>query len=77
VYDRPKMGFSFPWHQWLQSDLKDFCYQRLQKLMQYPMFNATEIERYWQRFIYNHSDVSWVNIWQLVILGNWLEVNEF
>ncbi len=77
VYDRPKMGFSFPWHQWLQSDLKDFCYQRLQKLMQYPMFNATEIERYWQRFIHNHSDVSWVNIWQLVVLGNWLEVNEF
>ena len=73
---RPKMGFSFPWNDWLLNDLRDFCNEYIQNLSNYDLFNLKTVQSEWQLFLSSKgTKVSWVKIWQIVVLSHWLKTN--
>lgn len=77
IVHRPKKGFSFPWKDWMLSELRPFCEYHLTFLGKTGYFNPTEIDKQWKLFISsNGKKVNWVEIWQLVTLSNWLKNNK-
>jgi asparagine synthase (glutamine-hydrolysing) len=76
IVNRPKMGFTLPWKEWIRNDLFDFCKHRMELLGQHPAFDELEVKRLWQSFLKHNPAVSWSHIWYLVVLQNWLMENE-
>jgi asparagine synthase (glutamine-hydrolysing) len=77
IVDRPKMGFTLPWTQWLKNELHDFCSQHLLQLGQRRWFHAQGVEQLWQSFLRGDPLVSWSRLWPLVVLDHWLHHNGF
>lgn len=75
IVNRPKMGFTLPWKEWLKTDLKPLCEDNLQKLAQNPYFDGKEIESLWKRFLNNDPHITWSRIWYLVSLQHWISTN--
>jgi asparagine synthase (glutamine-hydrolysing) len=75
VYDRPKMGFSFPWEKWLKNDLKDFCSNSVASFSNRPEFNENNVLNMWNDFLNNRNNIKWGHIWAMVVLDNWLQIN--
>jgi asparagine synthase (glutamine-hydrolysing) len=72
---RPKMGFTFPWAQWLKTDLKDFCETHLNALATRPEFDKQGINQLWTAFKAGKPEARWANIWNLVVLEHYLQKN--
>jgi len=75
IVNRTKMGFTFPWQQWLKNDLKKFCEERMYSLAKRTIFNEKEVMGLWKRFLNDDKRVTWSRIWYLVVLENWLIEN--
>jgi len=75
IVNRPKMGFTLPWKNWLKSDFKTLCETNLKLLGQNPHFNADELNSLWQRFLKDDPLVTWSRIWYLVVLQRWITEN--
>jgi asparagine synthase (glutamine-hydrolysing) len=75
IVNRPKMGFTLPWKNWLKSDFKSLCETNLKLLGQNPHFNAKELEDQWQRFLKDDPMITWSRIWYLVVLQHWITEN--
>ncbi|MGZ3899156.1 MAG: asparagine synthase (glutamine-hydrolyzing) [Bacteroidia bacterium] len=75
IVNRPKMGFTLPWKEWLKNDLKTFCEKNITELSDREFCNKNEVLKLWQRFLANDSAVTWSRVWHLVILNNWLKQN--
>ena len=75
VIDRPKMGFTLPWSQWMRNDLKSFCAAKLEALGKRPQFKAAGVASLWQRFLANDPRATWSRVWMLVVLEDWMERN--
>ena len=75
VVSRPKMGFVFPWAQWLRGDLRAFGTQCIMYLEEREVFRAGAAARRWDAFLRNDPSVSWLSVWQLMVLGYWLDKN--
>ncbi|MEO8403097.1 MAG: asparagine synthase (glutamine-hydrolyzing) [Chitinophagaceae bacterium] len=75
IYNRKKMGFSFPWKLWLQNELRSFCEVKLASLEAREIFNKTEIQSLQKKFFKDDPSIHWMKIWLLVVLENWLEQN--
>ncbi|MBO0933563.1 asparagine synthase (glutamine-hydrolyzing) [Fibrella aquatilis] len=73
---RPKMGFSFPWSQWMRTELGSFCAERIESLSQRNLFDKTALLAYHQRFMTCDPATSWNHIWLLVVLEDWLITNQ-
>ena len=74
---RPKMGFVFPWKDWLLNELRGFCSENLEYLTQLDVFTGQTIQNEWFDFQKsNGTEGSYVKIWQLVVLGYWLKKNK-
>jgi asparagine synthase (glutamine-hydrolysing) len=73
IVHRPKMGFSFPWEDWMQNRLKSFCEKSLNDLKCRHILNETEIINLWNRFLQKDTKVKWSKIWLLVTLEQWLK----
>ncbi|MBL7814390.1 MAG: asparagine synthase (glutamine-hydrolyzing) [Saprospiraceae bacterium] len=77
IYNRPKMGFSFPWKEWLLNDLRTLCETNLDYLKNCQLFNADAVQAQWTLFLNSKGEkISWVKIWQLVVLSHWLKKNQ-
>lgn len=76
VVNRPKMGFTFPWKEWMKTDLKDFCHTQIQDLGKHDAFNAKMLNRRWDQFISGKSNVTWSRIWYLCVLQAWISNND-
>ena len=74
---REKKGFSFPWDSWIRNELKDFCYQRLCKLSERGIFQQDKLLQYWDDFLSGDKKITWIKIWSLVTLSEWMENNGF
>ena len=72
VVNRPKMGFTLPWDEWMRRELQDLCEQRLQALARRDLFRPEGGAGLWERFLQGARRVNWSGIWQLVGLENWL-----
>ncbi len=77
IVNRPKMGFTFPWNEWMKNELKTFCEQKLVSLSKRKLFNEQEVMLLWSKFLKSDPLVTWARIWILVVLENWLIENSF
>jgi len=75
VYRR-KMGFTFPFANWLKNDLKEWANQRIQYLAARPEFNSESVLKKWNNYKDGDTSILWSRIWQLVVLSDWLERNQ-
>ena len=76
IVNRPKMGFTLPWKNWLKSDLRSLCEENLTLLGQNPHFNAEELNSLWKRFLKDDPFITWSRIWYLVVLQSWITNNK-
>jgi asparagine synthase (glutamine-hydrolysing) len=77
IVHRKKMGFSFPWEFWIKNELREFCEDRINKLGQRDIFDRKILNEYWNRFLNGDKKITWVKIWLLVVLSEWLINNKF
>lgn len=75
IVNRPKMGFTLPFEQWMKAELRDFCQERLEQLGQRAPFDPKALRRLWAGFLAGQPGVSWSRLWTLVVLANWLDQN--
>jgi len=75
IINRPKMGFTLPWQDWLKHDLKSFCEKNIEGLEEKNIFIRGSVRTLWQRFLLNDKLVSWSRVWHFVVLNNWLDEN--
>lgn len=75
IVHRKKMGFSFPWDNWIRNELKSFCEEKIQGISKREIFDGAYLKEYWNRFLKKDPQVKWINIWLLVVLENWLQTN--
>jgi asparagine synthase (glutamine-hydrolysing) len=73
VVNRPKMGFTFPWEDWMKNELRDLCEIQITQLASREQFNKSEIMALWNQFL--KSKVSWSRVWHLVVLNHWMDRN--
>ena len=76
IVNRPKMGFTFPWKNWMKNELKEFCETRLNSLGKRKPFDANGIKELWNSFLNDDPKVTWSRIWPLVVLSHWIEKNK-
>lgn len=76
IVNRPKMGFTLPWQQWLKDDLKTFCEKNILEFSTYDFCITQNVQNLWHRFLNNDKTVTWSRIWHLVVLNNWLKQNK-
>ncbi|MFT5305276.1 MAG: asparagine synthase (glutamine-hydrolyzing) [Flavobacteriales bacterium] len=76
VVNRPKMGFTLPWKTWMKSELNSYCKDGLDYLILSGMFEKLALDELWQQFEKGHFRAHWAKIWQLVVLGHWIQNNE-
>lgn len=73
---RKKMGFVFPWEQWLRGELKAFSLERIQSLEARSILGKPgELTKIWQEFQAKQGPWLWPHIWVLVVLEDWLQRN--
>ncbi|TAJ06840.1 asparagine synthase (glutamine-hydrolyzing) [Marinilabiliaceae bacterium JC017] len=75
IVNRPKMGFVFPWSDWLKKDLFKLADHHIRALANRPYFNTTALTTLWQEFNNNNPSVTYSRIWPLVVLNHWMETN--
>lgn len=75
IVNREKMGFVFPWQEWLKKDLKEFCENQLNWLKTQAYFNPKAIDEIWNKFLDGNYKITWSRIWHLVVLAHWLKKN--
>ena len=75
VYNREKMGFVLPYDEWMRTELKTFCESNLGHLKKVSIFKENGIDKLWQQFLKKDKRVTWSRIWPLVVLGNWIDLN--
>lgn len=76
IYDRPKMGFTFPWEKWLKNELFNFSDNLINSLSSRKYFNQQEIKNLWFDFCNGSPRVSFSRLWPLIVLEYWLINNE-
>lgn len=75
IINRKKMGFVFPWEKWMRNELKTFCERSINSLEHIPFFDMNYVNTLWVNFLKNKSQVHWLQIWSLVVLGKWTANN--
>lgn len=75
IVNRPKMGFTFPWKDWMKEELRDLCIEHLNYLGDSAILSKSEILNLWNRFLEGDVRISWSRIWHLVVLGHWMKKN--
>jgi asparagine synthase (glutamine-hydrolysing) len=76
IVNRPKMGFTLPFAQWMRGELHAFCDSRIRRLAERDCFSKETVLRYWNDFGNNSPSISWSRIWTLLVLEHWLEKND-
>lgn len=70
---RQKMGFMFPWAEWIRGELKSFCEAKITRLSQREFINGSHLIETWRGFLHHNKHSTWIKIWMLVVLENWLQ----
>lgn len=79
VYQRPKMGFTFPWEVWLRGQLRSVVEETFAS---FPGDNVLELHTgrartMWQQFLARRGGVTWARPWALHVLMRWAQRNGF
>ena len=75
VVHRKKQGFVLPWEKWMRKELQSFCASQINNLSQRDFIKGEALLKYWNRFLKHDPSVRWMELWQFVVLGYWLNKN--
>jgi len=75
VVHRKKQGFVLPWEKWMRAELQSFCTSQIKGLSQREFIRGDALLKYWDRFLKHDPSVRWMELWQFVVLGYWLNKN--
>jgi asparagine synthase (glutamine-hydrolysing) len=73
IWNRKKMGFTFPWALWMRNELQSFCDTALHRLNERNIFQPGIVDNWWKRFMQGDPRATWARIWTLVVLESWIE----
>jgi asparagine synthase (glutamine-hydrolysing) len=76
VYQREKMGFVFPWEEWLRKDLRELVEENIAFAGELGIMNKRELQKLWSDFLAGKPTVNWTMIWSIVVLAFWIKKNE-
>lgn len=76
ITHRPKMGFTFPWDQWMRNQLAGVCKENIEWLAALSFFNTKNLLNFYYQFMAGDNRISWSRIWALTVLGYWMRNNE-
>jgi asparagine synthase (glutamine-hydrolysing) len=76
IVNRPKMGFTLPWKEWLKEDLKDFCEEHIVQFSKRSFVNREAVLLIWNRFLSNDPKITWSRVWHLIILNHWINTHQ-
>ena len=76
VVHRKKMGFVFPWQDWMRNELKSFCQHHIDQLLDREWTKADGLKKQWEDFQKGDDKVIWLQIWVMIVMNAWLEKNE-
>jgi asparagine synthase (glutamine-hydrolysing) len=77
VLYRKKQGFNLPYDRWLRHELHDFADRYIKNLNQRAIFSPSYVEKLWKLYQSGNKRVQWVEIWNLVRLESWLQLQGF
>ncbi len=72
IVNRPKMGFEFPWRDWLKGEMHAYADERIRNIAQRPEFNEKGVLDLWKRFKEGDASVTYSRVWPLVVLEEWM-----
>jgi len=77
VYNRSKMGFVFPFENWLKGPLKAYCQEQLStsSIKKIPLLNAEEVDKIWRNFSNGSNLYNYSSILSLVSFTSWYTRN--
>jgi len=68
IWDRPKKGFTFPFDNWIRTELKEWVKESLFSANT-EYFDRDSIEKLWQGFL--EGEVHWSRVWVLSVFNRW------
>ena len=77
LLQRRKQGFNLPYEQWLRGALNTFASDALLSLEQRDLFLPRYVSGLWSAFQKGDKRVQWMDIWALVRLESWLQLQGF
>jgi asparagine synthase (glutamine-hydrolysing) len=75
IVHRKKQGFVLPWEKWMRKELFEFCDSQIKNLSERDFIKGKALVQYWNKFLKHDPSVRWMELWQFVVLGKWLEKN--
>jgi asparagine synthase (glutamine-hydrolysing) len=76
IVNRPKMGFTLPWKDWMKNDMRGFCESHIKGFAARGICDGEKINELWQRFIGGDPLVTWSRVWHIIVLNHWIEKNQ-
>jgi asparagine synthase (glutamine-hydrolysing) len=71
--DRPKQGFTLPFHEWLIKELRNEVQDGIESLAgQSGFFKRYSLQGLWEVFCQNPRKVGWTRPWSLFVLDRYL-----
>ncbi len=75
VWDRPKMGFTFPWKHWVNNELRTFCEENLEYIKNAGILPPGFVDNR-VLTLQTPENKEWYKVWNLVVLGYWMRRNK-
>lgn len=73
IVNRPKMGFVFPWRDWLKGEMYSYADERIRSISRRELFNENGVLDIWSRFLRGDASVTFSRVWPLVVLEEWVD----
>jgi asparagine synthase (glutamine-hydrolysing) len=74
IVHRPKKGFALPWDIWMRNELSSFCKQKMESFAARNFVQEKEVLQMWSNFEKNNT-TRWSEVWNIVLLEDWLSKN--
>jgi asparagine synthase (glutamine-hydrolysing) len=75
IINRSKKGFVLPWQVWMKNELRSFCESQIVECAEREFINKPYLINRWNQFLKNDKRVSWISMWQIVVLNYWMNKN--
>jgi asparagine synthase (glutamine-hydrolysing) len=78
VMNRPKMGFTLPFEEWMQSRLRDQIETAFADEKQFDSIGLrpSAVHEVWHQFLRAPHKIGWSRPWALYVLGRWCEQHQ-
>ena len=77
IYDRKKMGFTFPWEKWLREGLRADVEEAFNDKVSADKIglDLASVREMWEAFQERRDGISWSRVWAPFVLLRWVRIN--